>query len=84
MHSRLAGSRGGGVEEDLEQRAGEGLLRRDNDDAAPTRHRGRANGSVRTCSSRSCKEPQEGGGLGTPSPTNLNSKYHEVAARRAR
>ena len=51
MHSRLAGSRGDGVEGDLEQRAGEGLLRRDNDDAAPTRHSGRANGSVRTCSS---------------------------------
>ncbi|OLP78437.1 hypothetical protein AK812_SmicGene41374 [Symbiodinium microadriaticum] len=73
MHSRFAGSRGDGVEGELEQRAGEGPLSCDSDDAAPARDIGRtqsrANGSVRTCSS--CQEPQEGGRLGTPAATNL-------------
>ena len=74
--------------EEFEQRAGEGSLSCDSDDAAPARDIGRtqsrANGSVRTCSSRSCQEPQEGGRLGTPAATNLNSEYDEVASRRAR
>ena len=88
MHGRFAGSRGDGVEGELEQRAGEGPLSCDSDDAAPARDIGRtqsrANGCVRTCSSRSCQEPQEGGRLGTPAATNLNSEYDEVASRRAR
>ena len=88
MHGRFAGSRSDGVEGELEQRAGERPLSCDSDDAAPARDMGRtqsrANGSVRTCSSRSCQEPQEGGRLGTPAATNLNSEYDEVASRRAR
>ena len=63
-------------EGELEQGAGEGSLRRDSDDAAPARHvsrtQSRPNGRVRTCSSRSRKEPQKGGGFGTPAATNLN------------
>ena len=51
MHSRLAGCRGDGVEGELKQRAGEGPLRSDGDDATPARHIGRTqsrpNGSVR-------------------------------------
>ena len=51
MHSRLSGSRGDGVEGELKQRAGEGPLRSDGDDATPARHIGRTqsrpNGSVR-------------------------------------
>ena len=85
IHGRFAGSKGDGVEGELEQRAGEGPLNCDGDDAAPARDIGRtqsrANGSVRTCSSSSCKEPQETGRLGTPTATNLNRKYHEVASR---
>ena len=69
MHSRLAGSRGDGVEGELKQRAGEGPVRSDGDDAAPARHIGRTqsrpNGSVRTLSSRPRGEPEEGCGLGT-------------------
>ena len=69
MHSRLAGSRGDGVEGELKQRADEGPLRSDGDDAAPARHIGRTqsrpNGSVRTLSSRPRGEPEEGCGLGT-------------------
>ena len=88
MHGRFAGSRGDGVEGELEQRAGEGPLSCDSDDAAPARDisrmQSRANGSVRACSSRACQEPQEGGRLGTPAATNLNSEYDEVASRRAR
>ena len=88
MHSRLAGSRGDGVEGELKQRADEGPLRSDGDDAAPARHIGRTqsrpNGSVRTLSSRPRKEPEEGFGLGTPAATNLDSEHNEVAARRAR
>ena len=38
MHGRLAGSRGDGVQGELEQRAGEGPVRCDSDDAAPARH----------------------------------------------
>ena len=76
VQSRLAGSRGDSVEGELEQGAGEGSLRRNSDDAAPARHVGRTqsrpNGRMRTCSSRSRKEPQKGGGLGTPAATNLN------------
>ena len=63
MHSRLAGSRGDGVEGELNQRAGEGPLRRDGDDAAPARHIGRTqsrpNGGVRTLSSGPREEPRE-------------------------
>ena len=88
MHSRLAGSRGDGVEGELKQRAGEGPLRSDGDDAAPARRirrtQSRPNGSVRTLSSRPRKEPEEGFGLGTPAATNLDSGHNEVAARRAR
>ncbi len=76
---------------ELEQRAGESRLRCDSNDAAPARHKSRtqsrANHSVRTCSSRSWKEPEEGGRLGTPAATNLNSKTcknHKVESRRAR
>ncbi|CAE7902190.1 unnamed protein product, partial [Symbiodinium sp. KB8] len=57
MHGQFAGSRGDGVEGELEQRAGEGPLSCDSD------------------------EPQEGGRLGTPAATNLNSEYDEVASR---
>ena len=77
MHSRLAGSRGDGVEEELKQRAGEGPVRSDGDDAAPAIHIGRTqsrpNGGVRTLSSRPREEPEEGCGLGTPAATNLES-----------
>jgi len=38
MHSQLAGNRGDSVEGELKHRAGESPLRRDGDDAAPTRH----------------------------------------------
>ena len=69
MHSRLAGSRGDVVAGELKQRAGEGPLRSDCDDAAPPRHVGRTqsrpNGSVRTLSSRPREEPEEGCGLGS-------------------
>lgn len=88
MHSQLAGSRGDSVEGELKQRAGEGPLRRDGDDAAPTRHIGRTqsrpNGSVRSSSSRPREEAEEGCGLGAPAATNLDSEHNEVAARRAR
>ena len=65
---RLAGTHAQpGVEGELDQRAGEGPLRRDGNDATPTRHVGRTkNGGVRTHSSRSRKEPREGCRLGTP------------------
>ena len=47
MHGRFAGSRGDGVEGELEQRAGEGPLSCDSNDAAPARDRPRAEPSER-------------------------------------
>ena len=87
MHSRLAGSRGDGVEAELKQKAREGSLRRDGDDAAPARHTGRThsrpNGSVPTLSLRPREEPQEGCGLGTPAaPTSTaNTKRWQHGER---
>ena len=79
MHSRLSGSRGDGVEGKLQQRAGEGWLRHDSDDATPARHIGRLqsrpNGRVRTRSPRSCKKPEESCGLGTPAASDLNCEF---------
>ena len=54
---------------ELEQRASEGLLRGDSDDGTLARYKSRTqsrpNGSMRTGSSHSRKEPQEGCGHGT-------------------
>ena len=82
-HSRPAGSRADGVEGELKQRAGEGPLRSDGDDAAPART-GRAHAQL-TPSRGACGRLRPRGPRGPPPRQRTPKKKHnEVAARRAR